>query len=114
MFDLTGRTALVTGASGGIGGSIAKALHEAGAKLAISGTRQDALEALAGELGGEVQILPCDLADPAATAALAGGNVRELLDRSAEEWDEITDDIGVDDQREAYRVWSSKPNAYPK
>ena len=72
MFDLSGRTALVTGASGGIGGAIAKALHGAGAKLAISGTRRDALEALAGELGGEVQVLPCNLADPEATAALAG------------------------------------------
>ena len=72
MFDLSGRTALVTGASGGIGGAIAKALHEAGASLAISGTRRDALEVLAGELGGGVQVLPCDLADPAATAALAG------------------------------------------
>ncbi len=72
MFDLSGRCALVTGASGGIGGAIAKALHQAGAKLAISGTRLDALEALAGELGGGVQVLPCNLADPAATAALAG------------------------------------------
>ncbi len=72
MFDLRGRCALVTGASGGIGGAIAKALHQAGAKLAISGTRLDALEALAGELGGGVQVLPCNLADPAATAALAG------------------------------------------
>jgi 3-oxoacyl-[acyl-carrier protein] reductase len=72
MFDLSGRSALVTGASGGIGGAIAKALHQAGAKLAISGTRRDALDALAGELGDGVQVLPCDLADPAATAALAG------------------------------------------
>ncbi len=72
MFDLSGRCALVTGASGGIGGAIAKALHRAGAKLAISGTRLDALEALAGELGGGVQVLPCNLADPAETAALAG------------------------------------------
>ena len=72
MFDLSGRCALVTGASGGIGGAIAKALHQAGAKLAISGTRLDALEALAGELGGGVQVLPCNLADPAETAALAG------------------------------------------
>ena len=72
MFDLSGRCALVTGASGGIGGAIAKALHQAGAKLAISGTRRDALDALAGELGDGVQVLPCDLADPAETAALAG------------------------------------------
>ena len=72
MFDLSGRSALVTGASGGIGGAIAKALHQAGARLAISGTRRDALEALAVELGDEVQVLPCDLADPTATTALAG------------------------------------------
>ena len=72
MFELPGRTALVTGASGGIGGAIAKALQGAGAKLAISGTRVEALEALAAELGGEVQILPCNLSDPAQTAALAG------------------------------------------
>ncbi len=72
MFDLSGRCALVTGASGGIGGAIAKALHQAGAKLAISGTRLDALDALAGELGDGVQVLPCNLADPAETAALAG------------------------------------------
>ena len=72
MFDLSGRSALVTGGSGGIGGAIAKALHQAGAKLAISGTRLDALEALAGELGDGVQVLPCNLADPAETAALAG------------------------------------------
>ena len=72
MFDLSGRCALVTGASGGIGGAIAKALHQAGAKVAISGTRLDALEALAGELGDGVPILPCNLADPAETAALAG------------------------------------------
>ncbi len=72
MFDLRGRCALVTGASGGIGGAIAKALHQAGAKLAISGTRLDALEALAGELGDGVQVLPCNLADPVETAALAG------------------------------------------
>ncbi len=72
MFDLSGRCALVTGASGGIGGAIAKALHQAGAKLAISGTRRDALDALAGELGDGVQVLPCNLADPVETAALAG------------------------------------------
>ena len=52
MFDLTGKTALVTGASGGIGGAIARALHAQGAKVAVSGTRPDALGAIAGELGG--------------------------------------------------------------
>jgi 3-oxoacyl-[acyl-carrier protein] reductase len=66
MFDLTGKTALVTGASGGIGGAIARALHGRGATLAISGTRGEALERLAGQLGGPVHTLVCDLADPQA------------------------------------------------
>jgi 3-oxoacyl-[acyl-carrier protein] reductase len=63
MFDLTGRTALVTGASGGIGGAIARALHRQGATVAISGTRRDALDALAAELVERVHVFPCDLAD---------------------------------------------------
>jgi len=63
MFDLTGRTALVTGASGGIGGAIARALHAQGATVAISGTRRDALEQLAVELGARQHVLPCNLAD---------------------------------------------------
>jgi 3-oxoacyl-[acyl-carrier protein] reductase len=72
MFDLSGKSALVTGASGGIGGAIARALHACGASVALSGTRQDALEALAGELGSRTAVLPCDLADPEAVAALPG------------------------------------------
>lgn len=72
MFNLTGRFALVTGASGGIGGSIAKALSEAGAKVALSGTRVEALEKAAAEIGGSPVILPCNLSDPAATSALVG------------------------------------------
>lgn len=72
MFNLTGRFALVTGASGGIGGSIAKALSDAGAKVALSGTRVEALEKTAAEIGGSPVILPCNLADPAATSALVG------------------------------------------
>lgn len=72
MFNLTGRFALVTGASGGIGGSIAKALSDAGAKVALSGTRVEALEKTAAEIGGSPVILPCNLADPAATTALVG------------------------------------------
>jgi 3-oxoacyl-[acyl-carrier protein] reductase len=63
MFDLTGKTALVTGASGGIGGSIARALHQQGATVALSGTRRDALEQLAGELGGRVHVVTCNLAE---------------------------------------------------
>jgi 3-oxoacyl-[acyl-carrier protein] reductase len=63
MFDLTGRTALVTGATGGIGGAIARALHVQGATVALTGTRRDALDALAGELGDRVHVLPGNLAD---------------------------------------------------
>ncbi len=70
MFDLTGKSALITGASGGIGGAIATALHAAGATVALSGTRQEPLEALAAELGSRVHVLPCNLSDPAAVEAL--------------------------------------------
>jgi len=70
MFDLTGKNALVTGASGGIGAAIAKALHGAGATVAISGTRVAPLEALAAELGERVHVLPCNLSDAAAVDAL--------------------------------------------
>lgn len=70
MFDLTGKNALITGASGGIGGAIAKSLHASGATVAISGTRRDPLEALAGELGDRCHILTCNLSDPEAVEAL--------------------------------------------
>lgn len=72
MFDLSGRCALVTGATGGIGGAIAKALHAQGATVALSGTRAEALEALAAELGERVYALPANLKDPAAVDALPG------------------------------------------
>ncbi|OZB17003.1 MAG: 3-oxoacyl-[acyl-carrier-protein] reductase [Hyphomonas sp. 34-62-18] len=72
MFDLTGRTALVTGASGGIGRAIAQALSEAGAKVALSGTREAVLQEVAGTLKGETAIVPCNLSDPAAVDALVG------------------------------------------
>lgn len=72
MTSLAGKKALVTGASGGIGGAIAKALKEAGAQVAISGTRVEALEALNNELGGGCTILPCNLTDSAAVEALPG------------------------------------------
>jgi 3-oxoacyl-[acyl-carrier protein] reductase len=71
MFDLTGKTALVTGASGDIGGAIARALAAQGAVVAVSGTRRPALDALAAELGGKTVVLPCNLADPAAVESLA-------------------------------------------
>ena len=70
MFDLTGKTALITGASGGIGGAIAKALHGAGAVVCLSGTRVEPLEALAAELGERAHVLPCNLSDPDAVDAL--------------------------------------------
>jgi 3-oxoacyl-[acyl-carrier protein] reductase len=70
MFDLTGKTALVTGATGTIGGSIARTLHTQGAMVTISGTRQEALEQLAGQLGERVHVLPCNLADAAAVETL--------------------------------------------
>ncbi|MGU3495610.1 3-oxoacyl-[acyl-carrier-protein] reductase [Xanthobacteraceae bacterium A53D] len=80
MFDLTGKTALVTGATGGLGGAIAKALHAQGATVAISGTRREALDALAAELKERVHVLPCNLGNaeeveklvPDAEAALGG------------------------------------------
>jgi 3-oxoacyl-[acyl-carrier protein] reductase len=70
MFDLTGKRALVTGASGGIGGAIAKALHDAGATVALSGTREEPLKALAGDLGERAHVVPCNLSDPEAVDAL--------------------------------------------
>ena len=70
MFDLTGKTALITGASGGIGGAIAKALHGAGATVGLSGTRVEPLEALAADLGERAHVLPCNLGDAAAVEAL--------------------------------------------
>ncbi|MEM8728413.1 MAG: 3-oxoacyl-[acyl-carrier-protein] reductase [Pseudomonadota bacterium] len=70
MFDLTGKCALITGASGGIGGPIAKALHEAGATVGLSGTRTAPLEALAGDLGERAFVLPCKLDDAEAVTAL--------------------------------------------
>ena len=65
MFDLTGKTALVTGATGGLGGAVARALHARGATLAISGTRREVLDQLGAELKDRVHLLPCDLADRA-------------------------------------------------
>jgi 3-oxoacyl-[acyl-carrier protein] reductase len=79
MFDLTGKTALVTGASGGIGEGIARAFHKAGAAVAISGRKVDVLEALAKDLGGErVHVLPCDLADRAQVGKLIDEAIAKL------------------------------------
>ncbi len=107
MFSLEGRKALVTGATGGIGGAIARALHGQGAAVALSGTRREALETLAGELGGRAHILEANLADrdaveglvPAAEAALGGldilvnnaGITRDnlFLRMKDEEWEQV-------------------------
>jgi len=70
MFDLTGKTALITGASGGIGGAIATALHGAGATVALSGTREAPLQELCAAVGSRAHVLACNLSDPAAVEAL--------------------------------------------
>ena len=70
MFRLDGKAALVTGASGGIGAAIARTLHKQGATVVLSGTRRDALEQLAAELGERAHVCPADLRDPAAADAL--------------------------------------------
>jgi 3-oxoacyl-[acyl-carrier protein] reductase len=70
MFDLKGRTALVTGATGGIGGAIAEALHKQGATVAISGTRREALDTLAAKLSERVHVLPCNLSELSEVEAL--------------------------------------------
>jgi len=72
MFDLSGKSALVTGASGGIGGAIARALHGAGATVSLSGTRVEALESLAGELGERAHITPANLSDAESLDGLIG------------------------------------------
>jgi 3-oxoacyl-[acyl-carrier protein] reductase len=72
MFDLTGRKALVTGASGGIGGAIAAALHAQGAELVVTGTRRAALDALAAELGDGAHVVTADLTQPDAAERLVG------------------------------------------
>ena len=72
MLDLTDKRALVTGASGGIGSAVARALHARGAAVALSGTRVEALEALAGDLGGRAHAVPADLSDAGGADALAG------------------------------------------
>lgn len=88
MFDLTGKNALITGASGGIGGAIATALHGQGATVALSGTRVEPLEALAAELGDRAHVVPCNLSDLDAvealpkTAAEAMGSVDVLVNNA--------------------------------
>jgi len=107
MFDLSGKTALVTGATGGIGGAIAKSLHAQGATVGISGTRENVLNEVASELGERVHVLPCNLGDSDAVDALpkqaeeALGQVDILVNNAGitrdnifmrmkdEEWDQV-------------------------
>lgn len=108
MFDLSGMTALVTGASGGIGSAIARSLAAQGARLALSGSNADKLAVFAAELGGDHELLVCDLSDSAAVDALVGqaveamGGKLDILVNNAgvtrdnlamrmkdEEWDEV-------------------------
>src|SRR5690606_33754585 len=107
MFDLTGKAALVTGASGGIGAAVARALHGAGATVALHGTRAEALETLKAELGERAHAVPADLSDRDAVEALTGraaeamggldilvnnaGLTRDnlFLRMSPEEWDRV-------------------------
>ena len=83
MFDLTGKTALVTGATGGIGGEIARSLHAAGAHVVLSGTRTEALAALAGELQGRVSTVTANLSDPASVDGLIAAAVVYLASNEA-------------------------------
>ncbi|WP_136684592.1 3-oxoacyl-[acyl-carrier-protein] reductase [Falsirhodobacter xinxiangensis] len=109
MFDLTGKTALITGASGGIGAEIARVLHGAGATVGLSGTRIEPLETLAAELGARAFVLPCNLSDAAAVEELpkqaiaAMGSVDILVNNagitrdglmmrmSDEDWEQVID-----------------------
>jgi len=72
MFDLSGKRALITGATGGLGGEIARLFHAQGATVALSGTRAEKLEALAAELGERAYVTPCNLSDSDAVDALVG------------------------------------------
>lgn len=107
MFDLSGKTALVTGASGGIGGAIARALHGAGAQIVLTGTRADALDSVRAELGARAFVVPADLAVPGACDQLvkqaeeAAGQIDILVNNAGltrdqlllrmkdEEWDRV-------------------------
>lgn len=111
MFDLSGMTALVTGASGGIGSSVAKALAAQGARVALSGTREDALRAVAAEVGEDCPILPCNLGDaeavdgliPRAVEAL-GGQLDILVNNAGVTRDNIVMRMKDDEWSDVIRI----------
>lgn len=110
MFDLTGKNALVTGASGGIGGAVARALHARGATVAISGTRKEALDQLAAELGSRVHVCPANLSDkdsvealvPAAEAAM--GELHILVNNAGVTRDNIFMRMKDDEWSDVIRI----------
>ncbi len=109
MFDLSGKKALVTGASGGIGGAIAKSLHDQGAAVTLTGTRTDALDALAGELGDNVHVVPCDLSD-----AVGAGQLVENASKAMDGLDILINNAGLTRDNLAMRMkdedWQSVLN----
>jgi 3-oxoacyl-[acyl-carrier protein] reductase len=110
MFDLSGKTALVTGASGGIGGAICHGLAKQGARLALSGSNVEKLEAFAAELGGDHIILPCNLSDSAAVDALvpaafaALGNLSILVNNAGVTRDNLAMRMKDDEWGDVIRI----------
>ena len=99
MFDLDGKTALVTGASGGLGAAIARVLHGAGAKVVLSGTRRPPLDALAEELGPRAFVVPADLADPA-----SGDGLVKAAEEAAGPVDILVNNAGLTRDQLAMRM----------
>ena len=110
MAELDGKAALVTGASGGIGGAIAEALHARGATVGLSGTREGPLAELAGKLGERAHLLPCDLSEPAAVADLpkrageAMGSVDILVNNAGLTRDQLLMRLSDDDWQTVLRI----------
>ena len=100
MFDLAGKTALVTGATGGIGGDIAKLLASAGAKVALSGTRAERLQAVAAEIGENAVVVPGNLSDPESVA----GVIKEAEEALGGQLDILVNNAGITRDQLAMRL----------
>src|SRR5918999_4668146 len=116
MFDLTGKNSLVTGASGAIGAAIARAVHASGSTVVLSGTRRDALETLAAELGDRARVVPANLADPAdvdgllpAAEAALGGEVGILVNNAGVNRDMLFARMSDDDWQQVLDVNLTAP-----